>query len=215
MKSKQEGQNQDLIRYKHIKQEKKYRSHSITTGRQKSGITRPTEALQAQWALQASLMHRFGIRATVMRSSNFWMVFASSGASNEWSRTWQNSLMETYPFLLQEPWRSLAFPSTLLDHNSLQCNHKCCSVIYSTLEINAERQLLIFPQYNLSHYHSCMITMPAKKKTKLPTPQEWGTSKETLASVFGRLLGPCMFPSCHNQYNVLDGSPVTCLVTML
>lgn len=44
MKNKQEGQNQDLIRYEHIEEEKKYRSQSITGGRQKSYMARPTEA---------------------------------------------------------------------------------------------------------------------------------------------------------------------------
>lgn len=91
-------------------------------------------------------MHRFGLRATVMRSSNFWTVFVSSGASNEWSRTRQNSLMETYPFLLlQEPWRCLALASTLLDHNSLQCNHKCRSEVYSMLKSTLRDNYWFFP----------------------------------------------------------------------
>lgn len=80
------------------------------------------------------------------------------------------------------------------------------------LEIDLERRLLIFS----THYHSFMITiLDVLAKKEKPYPGMINI-QDSMTSISGRVLGPCMFPRFYNQYYVLDRplSPVLLLCHM-
>lgn len=149
-------------------------------------------------------MHWLGLKATTMQSDNFQTVFARSTAAKKGFRGWQNTFMEMCPFLLlQGLWWSLALTSTL---GSQLIAAKSQVLQWGTRKVRNQpwETIADFPQHSLSHYHSCMIAKPAK--TDHSHNPGVTSIQESLASVFGRLLGPCMFPCCHNQCCVLDRS---------
>lgn len=82
MESKQEGQNQDLIRHKCIKQGEKCRSYSITRDR-KGAWPDQQKPFRVQRAPHVRLMHWLGLKATTMQSDNFQTVFARSTAAKK------------------------------------------------------------------------------------------------------------------------------------